>query len=165
MDILLPHAAKVAALLKARNETIAVGESSSGGLVSAALLAMPGASAYFVGGAVLYTRKALTGFTHADENELRTVTPGTEPSALMRARLVRERLATTWGVSESGVAGPTGSRYGYLPGHSCIAVCGPIERAMIIETGSDDRIANMYAFATAALELLAAALEAQKKPG
>lgn len=159
MERLLPYAEKAGALLKVRNETIAVGESSSGGLVAAALLAVPGASAYFIGGAVLYTRKSLLAFTQAAEDELRTVKPGSEASALMRARLVRERLSATWGLSESGVAGPTGSRYGYAPGHSSIGVSGVVERAVIVETGSSDRVANMYAFAIAALELLTETLE------
>ena len=159
MKRLLPYAEKAGALLKARKETIAVGESSSGGLVAAALLAVPGASAYFVGGAVLYTRKSLVALTQANEDDLTGVTPGTEASALMRARLVRERLSATWGVSESGVAGPTGSRYGYAPGHTSIAVSGPVEHAKIIETGNADRVENMYLFGIAALELLIEALE------
>ena len=155
MEKLLPHAEKIAALLKARNETIAVAESSAGGLISAALLAIPGASAYFVGGGVVYTRHALLAFTQLPLDALRDARPGTEASALARARIIRERLSTTWGVSESGTAGPAGSRYGYPAGHACIAVSGPSESAKTIETGSGDRLENMYAFALAALELLA----------
>jgi len=156
MQKLMPYAEKIAALLKSRNETIAVSESSSGGLISAALLAVPGASAYFVGGGVLYTRTAFLKLMNTTEERLQGQQPGTESNALFRARVVRELLGTTWGVSEAGTAGPTGSRYGYAPGHSCIGVSGPVERAQIIETGSGDRMENMYAFAQAALELLAA---------
>jgi nicotinamide-nucleotide amidase len=159
MEKLLPLAEKISALLKARNETIAVAESSAGGLVSAALLAVPGASAYFVGGGVVYTRKALLAMTQVPEEALSGVQPGTEASALFRARVMRERLSTTWGVSESGTAGPAGSRYGYPPGHSSIGVSGPVEAAKIVTTGSSDRLANMYAFAAASLELLAETLE------
>jgi PncC family amidohydrolase len=158
MERLLPLAEKVAALLKARNETVAIAESSAGGLISAALLALPGASAYFVGGGVVYTRKAMMALAQAKEEDLRAVTPGTEASALARARRIREQLATTWGVSESGAAGPTGSRYGYPAGHSALAVSGPLEAAQIVTTGSADRIENMYAFAAAALELFAQTL-------
>jgi PncC family amidohydrolase len=149
---------EIAGLLTARGETVAVSEGTAGGLISAALLAQPGASAYFIGGGVTYTRKSLVAMMQAKEDELRAVTPGTEPSALMRARLARERLGTTWGLSEAGAAGPTGSRYGYAAGHSAIAVAGPHEIAKIVETGSADRMDNMYAFAEAALELLADAL-------
>ncbi|HYI06553.1 MAG TPA: CinA family protein, partial [Reyranella sp.] len=52
MDSLLPLAKKVGEKLKARKETVGVSESSAGGLISAVLLAVPGASAYFMGGAV-----------------------------------------------------------------------------------------------------------------
>ncbi|HEY0337761.1 MAG TPA: CinA family protein [Burkholderiales bacterium] len=158
MEQLLPIAEKIAARLKQRNETIAVAESSAGGLIAAALLAVPGASAYFVGGGVVYTRKALIAFTRVDENVLREHKPGSEASALARARIMRDHLATTWGVSEGGVAGPTGSRYGYPPGHSCVAVSGPVDMTRTVSTGSADRVANMYAFASAALELLAETL-------
>ena len=159
MESLLPLAEKIAALLKARKETIAVAESSAGGFVSAALLAVPGASAYFVGGGVVYTRKALTELTQASEEVLRGLTPGTETSALARARLMRDRLATTWGVSESGTAGPTGSRYGYPPGQTAVAVCGPADAARIVRTGKAERLENMYAFAEATLELLLETLQ------
>ena len=159
MKNLLPHAEKIGALLKARNQTIAVAESSSGGLISAALLAVAGASAYFAGGAVPYNRNALIKLMGVNEERLRGPSPGTEANALLRAQLVRSHLSATWGVSESGVAGPTGSRYGYAPGRSAIAISGPVERTRIVETGSSDRVDNMYAFAIAALELLASALE------
>lgn len=159
MERLLPHAIKVGALLKGRKETIAVAESSTGGLIAAALLAVPGASAYFAGGAVLYTRKALMKLLSVEEERLRGQQPLTEGDVLLKARIVREHLSATWGISESGVAGPTGNRYGFLPGLSCLAVSGPTEKAITIKTGNTDRVTNMYAFATAALELLARTLE------
>jgi PncC family amidohydrolase len=154
MERLLPTANRIASLLRARGETIAVAESSAGGLVSAALLAVPGASAYFVGGGVVYTRRALLALTQMSEAALRDVKPGTEAAALARARVIRERLSTSWGLSESGVAGPTGSRYGFPPGHSAIAVSGSHDAAKIVNTASDDRLENMWAFALASLELL-----------
>ena len=162
MQTLMPHAEKIATLLKSRGETIAVSESSSGGLISAALLAVPGASAYFVGGGVLYTRTAFLKLMNTTEERLQGQQPGTESNALFRAQTVRELLSTTWGVSEAGTAGPTGSRYGYAPGHSAVGVSGPVEQAKIVETGSADREANMYAFAQAALELLAAAIASRQ---
>jgi nicotinamide-nucleotide amidase len=158
MNELLPIAERVAALLNARGETISVAESSAGGLISAALLAVPGASAYFVGGGVVYTRRALLALTQAKEDALQGLQPGTEENALERARLMREHLGTTWSVSESGAAGPTGSRYGYAAGHSAIGLSGPQDAARIVETGSSDRVRNMYAFAAASLELVAETL-------
>lgn len=154
---LLPQAERIAAKLKERGETVSVAESSTAGLISAALLAVAGASAYFMGGAVVYTRASRTELLRVTEEEfaaLTGITPSTEPYAMLFARKIRERLATTWAIGETGTAGPTGSRYGHAPGHSCIAVLGPVERAITIETGSPDRVANMRAFTVAALDLL-----------
>lgn len=158
MNELLPLAERVAALLKERRETIAVAESSTGGLVSATLLAVPGASAYFLGGAVIYTAAARTALLQIPAEALRDMRASTEPYALLLARTVRERFAVTWGLGESGATGPTGNRYGDAAGHSCLAVTGSAERAITLETGQTDRLANMYAFAAAALGLLAEAL-------
>ena len=154
MQGLLTLAEAVAARLRARGETVAVAESSAGGLIAAALLAQPGASAFFLGGAVVYTRQArdaLLGITAADMAGLR---PSTEPYALLLARRMRERLGATWALAETGAAGPGGNRYGDAPGHACLAVAGPTEMARTLETGSADRAANMRAFAAAALALL-----------
>ena len=155
MRTLLPLAEAVAMRLISRSETIAVAESSTGGLISAALLAVPGASAYFLGGAVVYTkaaRAALLGIHDADMKDLR---PSTEAYALLLARRMRERHGAIWGVGETGAAGPTGNRYGDPAGHSCIAIVGPAERTATLRTGSDDRMSNMDAFAKRAFELLA----------
>jgi nicotinamide-nucleotide amidase len=154
---LLPQAERIAALLKARNETLSIAESSTAGLISAAMLAVAGASAYFIGGAVVYTRLSRTELlqvTDEDFARLSGITPSTEPYAMLFARKIKERLGTTWAVGETGTAGPTGSRYGHAPGHSCVAVLGRVERAITIETGSPDRVANMRAFSVAALDLL-----------
>jgi nicotinamide-nucleotide amidase len=154
MKTLQPLAETIARRLIARRETIAVAESSTGGLIAAALLAVPGASAYFLGGAVVYTksaRAALLGIGDADMAGLR---PSTEAYALLLARRVRERHGAAWGIGETGATGPTGNRYGDPAGHTCIAVAGPAERAVTLRTGSAERLANMDAFAKRALELL-----------
>ena len=153
MRQLATMAAAVGAALKHRKETIAVSESSSGGLVSAALLAIPGASAYFMGGGVIYTRVARSGLLGLPE-EVITMRASTEEYALILARAVRARLDVTWGLSETGATGPTGNRYGDAAGHACLAVAGPVERAITLETGSADREENMWRFAAAALKLL-----------
>jgi PncC family amidohydrolase len=153
MEELMVRAQRIGARLKQRGETIAIAESSTGGLVSAALLSVPGASAYFLGGSVVYTIHARKGLL--DIGELPAgMRASSEPYALLLARTVRQRLGATWGVSETGATGPTGNRYGDAAGHSCIAVVGPGERAITIETGKPDRAANMRAFAAAALDLL-----------
>ncbi len=152
---LLPQAERIAARLKARGETISIAESSTAGMLSAALLAVPGASAYFLGGAVVYTRQSRAELLAVTDQELTGITPSTEPYALLFARKIRGKLATTWSLGETGTAGPTGSRYGHAAGHSCIAVIGPNgERSMTVETGKSDRVDNMRTFSIAALDLL-----------
>jgi nicotinamide-nucleotide amidase len=154
MSTLASMAETVGALLRARGETIAVSESSTGGLIAAALLAVPGASAYFIGGGVLYThqaREALLQVRLADHPGMRA---STEPYALLCASAVREHLGATWGLGETGAAGPSGNRYGDPPGHSCIAVAGPRTRVVTLSTDQVEREANMWRFARAALALL-----------
>ena len=154
MQSLFPLAEKIAARLIERKETIAVAESSTGGLIAAALLSVPGASAYFIGGAVVYTKTARTALLGIGDADMQGMRPATEAYARLNARRVRERLGTTWALGETGATGPTGNRYGDAAGHTCIAVAGPVERAITLETGSADRQANMEAFARRALELL-----------
>lgn len=160
MDDLGALAARVAGRLAARRETVAVAESSAGGLVSAALLAVPGASRYFIGGAVVYTAKAretLLGITPADMEGVRSAS---EPYADLLARTLRARFGSDWGLAETGAAGPAGNRYGDSAGHTCVALSGRSQDLVrTIETGSSDREANMRAFAVATLALLAEALE------
>ena len=160
MESLLGRAERAGALLKARGETIAVSESSTGGLVSAALLAVPGASAYFRGGAVVYTgiaRSALLGIGAAEMTGLRSAS---EAYAALLARTMRQRLDTDWAIAETGAAGPAGNSYGDQPGHTCLAVIGARELVTTLETGRADRVGNMRDFAGAMLDLLLDALDA-----
>ena len=154
MKTLLPLAEKIAARLIARKQTIAIAKSSTGGLVAAALLAVPGASAYFLGGAVIYTKYSRAALLGIGEAQMQGLRPATEAYSLLIAQLVRERHGATWGFGETGAAGPTGNRYGDPPGHTCIAVTGPVEKAITLRTGNADRIANMDAFVKRSLELL-----------
>jgi nicotinamide-nucleotide amidase len=160
MKTLLPLAEIVAKRLIARRETIAVAESSTGGLIAAALLAVPGASAYFLGGAVIYTKSARAALLGIGDAEMVGLRPATEAYALLLAKRMRERHGAAWGLGETGATGPTGNRYGDPAGHTCIAVCGPAERAITLRTGSAERLANMDAFAKRALELLAEVIPA-----
>jgi len=158
MNELTPLAVSIAALLTDRKETVAVAESSAGGLISAALLAVPGASAYFLGGGVIYTQAARRGLLRVPDDAVTGIRSSTEAYARVKARAIRELLGTTWGLSETGATGPTGNRYGDAAGHACLAVAGPVERAITLETGHGDREKNMEAFARAALDLLESAL-------
>jgi nicotinamide-nucleotide amidase len=153
MRELMPIAERIGASLKARKQTVAVAESSAGGLVSAALLAVPGASAYFIGGGVFYTRQSILAIRDADESLFKGIRGASEAWALMLARNWRSRCGADWGLAETGAAGPTGNRYGDPAGHAAFAVVGAAERSIVLETGSSDRMANMMAFAAAALKL------------
>jgi nicotinamide-nucleotide amidase len=154
MNELVTIAEKIAAKLIERKQTIAVAESSTGGLISAALLSVPGASAYFLGGAVVYTRDARRLLMDIPDEAMKGIRSASEPYAKLLAGQVRQRFATDWGLSETGATGPTGNRYGDAAGHSCMVVAGPQNDEFTLETASNDRQANMQAFAKTALNLL-----------
>ena len=154
MKDLVDLAQKVAATLTERKQTIAIAESSTGGLISAALVAVPGASAYFLGGGVVYTRQSRRLLLDVPDAALDGIRPSTEPYALLMARTAQKQFSATWALAETGATGPAGNRYGDPAGHTCLAVAGPTERAITLRTGSADRLANMDAFAKRSLELL-----------
>jgi len=154
MKDLVAIAGKIAAHLIERRQTIAVAESSTGGLISAALLAVPGASAYFLGGGVIYTRDARRILMDIPDEAMKGIRSASEPYATLLASQIRQRFSTDWGLSETGATGPTGNRYGDAAGHSCMAVAGPQSQVITLETGSNDRLANMQVFASTALNLL-----------
>ena len=154
MKDLVPVAEKIAAKLIANKQTIAVAESSTGGLISAALLAVPGASAYFLGSAVVYTRDARRILMDIPDEAMKGIRSASPPYAQMLAEQIRRRFSSDWGLSETGATGPTGNRYGDAAGHCCIGVAGPLSDITTLETGSTDRAANMHAFAATALNLL-----------
>ena len=159
MQTLILRAEQAGRLLKERSETIVVAESSTGGLISAALLALPGASAYFLGGAVVYTQVARQALMDIGDLKALGMRASTEPYARLLAQTARQRFSATWALAESGATGPTGNRYGDAAGHCCLAIVGAtktgaVERAVTLETGSGDRVANMRAFSVAALDLL-----------
>jgi PncC family amidohydrolase len=163
MRDLLVLGARAGELLKARKEKIAVGETSAGGLISAALLAVPGASDYFAGGAVTYSARAVRGLLGLTFDDLRAkgIRSSSEPYAEILAETIRQKHGgVAWGLSETGAAGPHGNPYGDPAGHTCIAVAGRMQQVRTIRTGISDRVENMWLFTEAALALLVESLEA-----
>src|ERR1700730_6882935 len=154
MKELVAIAEKIAAKLIARKQTIAGPESSTGGLISASLLAVPGASAYFLGGGVIYTRDARRILMDIPDEAMKGIRSASEPYAKLLASQIRQRFATDWGLSETGATGPTGHRYGDAAGHSCMAAAGPVTASTTQETGSAERVVNRELFASTALNLL-----------
>jgi nicotinamide-nucleotide amidase len=171
-------AEEVARRLGERGETVAVAESSTGGLISAALLGVAGASGYFKGGVVVYNSAAKERLAGMTQEELAAHRSATRPHAELLAGAIRRRLDADWAIAEAGAAGPTGNRYGDPAGHVALAVAGPAQgtqvtetpssssrpgmRTLEIKTGSTDRRANMETFAVRALQLLIAALDEKK---
>ena len=153
MPSLVNMATPVGALLKERGQTVAVSESAAGGLVCAALLSVPGASAYFLGGASVYTQTARRSLLRFNDAKAQ-MRGSTEEYASLAATTVQEIMLSDWAVGESGAAGPTGNRYGDPAGHVALAVVGPVSETRVVQTGNDDREDNMWAFAQAALDLL-----------
>jgi PncC family amidohydrolase len=159
MEQLFQLGAQVGAALRLRKHTIAIAESSTGGLISAALLAVPGASAYYLGGGVIYTPRARHRLLDLKREDMVGYKSATEPYAALLAETARTRFRTSWGLGETGATGPTGNPYGDPAGHCCYAVAGPVTEARTLETGSPDRLGNMQAFSVAALTLLLEAIE------
>lgn len=145
---------RVAALLRARGDTVAVAEGSAGGLISAALLSVPGASAYYLGGVVVYTAAAYRAWMKGAVEAPVGMRGATEGFAAHLAAAAVVRLGATWGLGEAGAAGPP-NPYGDPAGHTWLAVAGPTSATRHLLTGIDDRDRNMVLFAAAALELLA----------
>ena len=158
MERLTAAASRIGEILRERGELIAVAEGSCGGLVSAALVAVPGASSFHAAGVVLYTRPAFVEILGEDRELLRGLRGSTGSFSLALAQIARRRFGATWAIGESGAAGPSGNRYGDAPGHVALGVAGPVELTRIVETGVEDRQENMWLFAAAALELLEEAL-------
>src|ERR1700712_3918591 len=128
-------AARISVRLIEQGATLSICESSAGGLISAALLALPGASRFYIGGLVVYTaaaRASLLGITPADMEGFR---PATERYAELLANRCRDRLRTVWSLAETGAPGPAGNRYGDPAGHACFAVSGPQSRTSTLRTG------------------------------
>lgn len=151
-------ALEISALLIGRGETVAVAEATTGGLISAALLWVAGASRYYVGGGVVYTLRSRTGLAGVPAEQYANYQGTTPEIVASLAESMRQRLGTTWCIAESGLAGPTGGRAGASAGRTTIGVAGPVARTTVIETGLSDRGANMVEFTTRSLRFLCDAI-------
>ena len=153
-DALTDLSQRIGSTLRDRDETVAVAEGSAGGLVSATLLSIPGASAYYVGGTVIYTAAASRAWMRGEVEVPAGMRGATEEFATYLAASVRRKVGATWGIGEAGAAGPP-NPYGDPAGHTWLAVDGPLTATRNVLTGVEDRAENMEAFAVSALELFA----------
>lgn len=158
MNISFKASKKIAGLLRERKETISVAESSVGGLLSASLLAVPGASDYFMGGSVVYTMRARRKLLDIPKETLDNQEPLTEAYVSLLAESIRKQLRSDWGIAELGATGPSYTPYGHPPGICVLAVSGPKNISKYLETKSGDREANMSIFLEEGLQLLLHAL-------
>jgi len=149
--------AEVASLLKERKESISVAETAAGGIISAALLSTPGASGFYKGGLTLYTLESRIAFAGWTSETIKSYAGPTPSIVAGLAENVRAKLGSTYTVSESGTAGPTGGNTrNRTPGYVALAVSSESGTATReVETGlGGDREANMVQFAVEALKLL-----------
>ena len=151
--VALPAAERLVAL----GQTVAVAESAAGGLISATLLAVAGASKFYAGGIVMYTRQSRKTYLDLDPVALKGLAPLSEAMVMVFAAAARQSLGATWGIAELGAAGPAGTPYGHPAGSCVIGISGPVDMSVRIDTGSADREANMWRFTQEALTLLAQA--------
>lgn len=114
---------QLAASLTRAGESVAIAETSAGGLIAAELLAQSGASKFFRGGVVVYSKHSKQAVLGLDPDSSQPTS--TEPHALELAAAVREKLGSDWGVGETGVAGPSANSRGIAPGVCAIGVVGP----------------------------------------
>ena len=155
-------AVEIAEGLRARGEKVAVADGATGGLIAASLLTIPGALDFFVGGGVVYSFRARDVLFALPREAYKGMRGATEAYALLQARAIRDNFACDWGLAESGSVGGSSHPSGAPAGLSVVAIVGPDGREVtcMIETGSDDRIANMEAFTRNALEAFRDALSA-----
>ena len=154
------QALRIAEALRARGEKVAVADGATGGLVAASLLTVPGALDFFVGGGVVYSFRARDVLFDLPRDAYAGMRGASEDYALLQARAIRDNFGAQWGLAESGSVGGSNHPSGAPAGRSCAAVVGPdgFEFVRVTETGGDERIANMEAFARAALQTLEDAL-------
>ena len=153
-DILL----KISRILTKRKETVSVTETSTGGLISAGLLSVPGASSYFVGGVIPYARSVRGDLLNITKDKVVGLSPMSEEMAMSFAQNTKQKMQTDWAIAELGIAGPRGSVYGFEPGSCVVGISGPRSSSTFIRTGKDRRHENMALFRNSALALFADAL-------
>ena len=121
----MEEAVQLLKLLRQKKATLAFAESCTGGLASATLTGVEGVSSVFYGGVISYSNKSKVQVLGVDENIIAEHGAVSEPVAKQMALGVREKMETCWGVSITGVAGPSGGTEEKPVGTVCFAVIGP----------------------------------------
>ncbi|MGV8909197.1 MAG: CinA family protein [Propionicimonas sp.] len=154
------RAARIVAALKTRGELLATAESLTGGLLGAAITAVPGASAVYLGGVVAYATAMKHSLAGVDAVLLADAGPVSERTAIALANGVRAATGADWAAATTGVAGPD-PQDGHQPGEVWVGLAGPLRPSNAVRYDfSGDRGAVREATVVAALELLAGAIAA-----
>ncbi|MCK5251879.1 MAG: CinA family protein [Thermoplasmata archaeon] len=151
---------EIGRLLTQREETLAIAESLTGGLVTSRITDVPGSSAYLVEGVVAYANEAKETRLGVQEATLIAHGAVSEPVAREMAEGIRRRADTTWGISTTGIAGPTGDTEEKPLGLVYVAVAGPQGTMVRRNVFPGDRLAVKQASAEAVLALLLESLQA-----
>jgi nicotinamide-nucleotide amidase len=154
----VPTADVVRALIE-RRQTLAVAESLTGGLLAATLVEIPGVSAVFRGGLVVYATELKHTLAGVPQELLDECGPVDPDVALALAEGARRRCVSDWGLATTGVAGPD-PQDGKPVGMVFVAVAGPGGARVRELTLSGSRGEIRAATVTAALALLAAGINA-----
>jgi len=141
-------------LIKRRGETLATAESLTGGLLGAALTDVPGVSAIYRGGVIVYATELKAKLAGVPEDLLAAVGPVHPDTAAALASGVRERLDATYGLATTGVAGPD-PQAGVAAGTVYVAAAGPGSVQVRKLQLSGDRAAIRRRSVQAVLELAA----------
>lgn len=152
-------AAAIGEALLGRGAKVAVAETTAGGLISARLLSVPGASGWFERGVVAYSGPAKIDGLGVDREVLREYGAVSKEAVAAMAESMRRLADVEYGVAESGIAGPQGSRRSPKPvGSAVLAVAGPEGTVAEEHVFAGTRVQVMGQIAQRVLEMLATML-------
>lgn len=168
---------EIAEILRSRNQTLAISEAACGGLISAYIVSVPGASNFYIGGKLVYSLKQRLKLSGWSEEEISNYMGPSQQVALKLARTAKYELGSTYVLSETGFAGPSNNLHiqnndengesdkelmddkSQSVGTVYLGLSGPNGEASTWKnTGNVDRAKNMSEFAKLGLEFLLAQL-------
>ncbi|KAG0683683.1 hypothetical protein C6P40_000790 [Pichia californica] len=166
--------AEIAEILIKRNQSVAVSEGACGGLLSAYLISLPGASNFFDGGRLIYSLKSRLRLSGWNNQQINSYTGPSEQVALKMARNLRVEFGSTYVLSETGYAGPS-TNVGIGDNSSIneadakvgtvyLGISGPYgNKSCEMCTDLNDRSLNMQLFAKYSLQFFLETLKAEEQ--
>ena len=154
----MTNADRIVSRLTERGETVAFAESTAGGLITAAVITVPGASAVIPGSLIAYGNRPKIDLLGVPRELLKEHGAVSAECARAMAERVRALMGTTWGVAETGIAGPGGGSPGKPAGGVYLAIAGPDGTRSEEFQFEGERGEVMQGIVAAGLDLLARAL-------